>query len=395
MSNHFVSAGATANGRSIAGGGGAASICQECKYEAPWTNRMNSQEPLLVCPGLAAGRGLRTSGARNWLGAVLPTRNNEWLNGTLPGFTLAFAGSNSDTKPNDRLPILCETHERSCNARCVKKHTLKHTQRMMRQTQRIQSITNGYFGGYIGKRQPSGKAELRKCVNNMYNLRNKMQGQSLAAKQRAVSGRMITDLEMNGTYRGAVEIFNLCRHLQENDVLSAECTRTFPSISLDGRAWLERLKVELGSDVSVAACSWESLVPKTKVPHLRSPWSQANTFDAYGLRPLRHPFRLLSPYEFYERWSVFALLSPWQYAKQNDVELTAWAEGVPNKVKQGLEQAKPGVHYQVALSIVMVLARSRGRISCRFRKQLCDEQTPSQQRVPVYVKWFRKVRVHR
>ena len=319
---------------------------------------MNTHEPLLVCPGIASSRGLRTSGTRNWLGAVLPNRNNEWLNGTLPGFILAFAGSNSDTKPNDRLPIMQETHELCCKEKCVKKHTLKNTQRMMRQTQRVQAITNGYFGGFIGKRQPSGKMELRKCVNNMYNLRNKLQGQSLAAKQRAVSGRMITDLEMNGTYRGAVEIFNLCRHLQENDVLSAECTRTFASFSLDGRAWLQRLSVEMKTDDPAAACSWESLVPKTKVPHLRTPWSQANAFDAYGLRPLRHPFLLLSPYEFYERWSAFALLSPWQYAAHGDVGLTEWVDGVPSEVKQGREQAKPGVHYKVPGYFASELLRS-------------------------------------
>ena len=78
----------------------------------------------------------------------------------------------------------------------------------------------------------------------MYSLRNKIQGQSLNAKQRAVSGRMITDLEMNGTYRGAVEIFNLCRHLHAQDVLMAECIRTFDTAVLDGRAWLYRLGVE-------------------------------------------------------------------------------------------------------------------------------------------------------
>ena len=73
-------------------------------------------------------------------------------------------------------------------------------------------MANGYFGGYTGKRQPSGKAELKKCVNHMYSLRNKIAGHGVNAKHRAVSGRLITDLEMNGTYRGAVEIFNLCRH---------------------------------------------------------------------------------------------------------------------------------------------------------------------------------------
>ena len=65
----------------------------------------------------------------------------------------------------------------------------------------VQTITNGYFGGYIGKRQPCRKAELKKCINQMYNLRNKINDKGASAQHRAVSGRMITDLEMNGTYR--------------------------------------------------------------------------------------------------------------------------------------------------------------------------------------------------
>ena len=99
----------------------------------------------------------------------------------------------------------------------------------------VQTITNGYFGGYIGKRQPCRKAELKKCINQMYNLRNKINDKGASAQHRAVSGRMITDLEMNGTYRRAVQITNLCRHLRHDDVLFAECTSTFASCQLYGR----------------------------------------------------------------------------------------------------------------------------------------------------------------
>ena len=56
-----------------------------------------------------------------------------------------------------------------------------------------------------------------------------------SSQHHAVSGRMITDLEMNGTYRRAVQITNLCRHLRHDDVLFAECTSTFASCQLYGR----------------------------------------------------------------------------------------------------------------------------------------------------------------
>ena len=59
----------------------------------------------------------------------------------------------------------------------------------------VQTITNGYFGGYIGKRQPCRKAELKKCINQMYNLRNKINDKGASAQHRAVSDRMITDLD--------------------------------------------------------------------------------------------------------------------------------------------------------------------------------------------------------
>ena len=50
-------------------------------------------------------------------------RNEEWVNGCMPGLCVAFAGSNSDVKPNDRLPIIETTHESQyCKKkRCIAK----------------------------------------------------------------------------------------------------------------------------------------------------------------------------------------------------------------------------------------------------------------------------------
>ena len=87
---------------------------KECKHEAPWTNRVSPDwmtAPLLVCKGIAKQFQLRTSGVRNWLGQTLGLRNEEWLNGCMPGLCVVYAGSNSDVKPNDRLPIVEKTHE--------------------------------------------------------------------------------------------------------------------------------------------------------------------------------------------------------------------------------------------------------------------------------------------
>ena len=82
----------------------------ECKHEAPWTNRLNhgpDAKVRLICPGIAKKRKLRCSGARNAVGQALMLRNSEWLDGTMPGLCIAFGGSNTDVSPNDRLPIFC------------------------------------------------------------------------------------------------------------------------------------------------------------------------------------------------------------------------------------------------------------------------------------------------
>ena len=104
------------------------------------------------------------------------------------------------------------------------------------------------FGGYIGKRQPGGSLETKKCVDKLYTLRAKQQGKGKAAQLRAASGRLVTDIEMNSTYRGAVEIFHLCRNLHSSDVLFAECIRTFRSYDLDGRSWMYRLEADANSE---------------------------------------------------------------------------------------------------------------------------------------------------
>ena len=107
---------------------------RECKHEAPWTNRVSPEwmtGPLLVCRGIAKKFKLRTSGVRNWLGQTLGMRNEAWVNGCMPGLCVAFAGSNSDVTPNDRLPIIEKTHEQCCRRkRCIgKKKSLRNATR--------------------------------------------------------------------------------------------------------------------------------------------------------------------------------------------------------------------------------------------------------------------------
>ena len=130
------------------------------------------------------------------------------MNGTAPGLAIALSGSNSDVKINDLLPITELTHEDSaCNRACIPKDATKRdrvTRRLALRVSQSQNQRNGYFGGYICKRQKIGKLEARKCIEKMLRLRELHKGRSEYQQQRAVSGRMITDIEMNATIHGAI-----------------------------------------------------------------------------------------------------------------------------------------------------------------------------------------------
>ena len=178
-----------------------------------------------------------------------------------------------------------------------------------------------------------------------------MAGQGKAAQLRASSGRLITDMEMNSAYRGAVEVFNLCKNLHKNDVLFAECIRTFKSHDIDGRSWMYRLEATEQHKHFVTS-SIQNYVPPTKKPNVKTDRSRANEMDVYGYRPLHHPWRLLSPYEFLMAWRAEALLVPTYYTNKGVPPRTVWTEEgrefVKSKeYKNGKLVAKPGVHYTV------------------------------------------------
>ena len=96
----------------------------------------------------------------------------------------------------------------------------------------------------------------------------------------------------------------------------------------------------------------ETYVPPTKKPHVRTERSKPNEMDIYGFRPLQHPWKLLSPYEFLMAWRAEPLMVPSYYANKNVKPLTEWTfqglELIKNQAyKDGEVAAKPGVDYIV------------------------------------------------
>jgi hypothetical protein len=227
--------------------------------------------------------------------------------------------------------------------------------KMIRIAQKAQAVTNGYFGGYIGKAQPAGHMEIKKCIDKMYTLRDSLakDRKSFRQQQRAVSGRMVTDLEMNGVFRGAVEQFNLASNLRRNDVLFPECIRTFATRSLDTQTFFHRLRIALQREVSL---QYTVYIPPTKQPRAKSKNVKPQHVDIYGYRPLQNtPFELLSVFEFYMYFYVEALLFPDACTTTIRTEWTQlglllWKEYVDQKrlhAQPQMPQWAPGKHYTV------------------------------------------------
>ena len=172
-----------------------------------------------------------------------------------------------------------------------------------------------------------GGLEVRKCVSKLMTLRAQLKSKSKAEAVRATTQRLITDLEMNSTYRGAVELTNLCRHLHPHDTLFAECVRTFGSQSLEGWSWLKRMENIFKKEKAHGPIA-QTYIPPTKKPNKRSAWSAPPFMDVYGLRPQQSPWLLLSPYEFLRYWKVEGVMEPSYYAtgKARSVWTTAGDE---------------------------------------------------------------------
>ena len=92
-------------------------------------------------------------------------------------------------------------------------------------------------------------------------------------------------------------------------------------------------------------------VPPTRRPNLRTDKSKANEFDAYGYRPMEHPWKLLSAYEFLQQWRCEPLLVPTHYLNRNEPARTTWTEKGAKLIKSqqykdGEVAAKPGEHFR-------------------------------------------------
>ena len=109
---------------------------------------------------------------------------------------LSLFRHNTHTGPNYRVPLLPSTHDSDCKAECLEKHTLS---KMAASAQRAMRNTTGYYTGYICKKQPIGKFELKQATLNLRHLAVKISERSNAQHYHHDANRMLGDLECRGS----------------------------------------------------------------------------------------------------------------------------------------------------------------------------------------------------
>ena len=275
----------------------------QCKHKFPHTKRL-TLIPKVICPGNARKHDLRVAGRRNALGSILSKRRCAWFSGTARSFAVIFR-DNTHTGPNYRVPLLASTHDPECKAECISKHTL---QRITMAAQRAQRNTTGYYTGYIQKRQPIGKFELRQAALNLKFLAKSIQHRSNPQQYHHVANRLLGDLEYRGHVRPATEEFNLAGNHNEKDVMSAEFLRTFPTAQFYGGDLLRRLR-----QIIDAGHEGDHTCARIPLPlhHVRKRDSAQMSFtDTYGYRGADVRVYYLSPWEFSKWWRREPLRDP-------------------------------------------------------------------------------------
>ena len=316
----------------------------QCKQNFPLTRRLGLI-PKVVCRGNCRKHGLRVSGRRNALGSIIGKRRSEWFSGTMRSLAAGIR-DNTHTAPNWRVPLLRETHDADCKKKCWKETSL---QKLIAIAQRAQRNTTGYFSGYISKRQPVGKFELRQATLNLQYLVRAIESKSNKEQYHRVANRVLGDLEFRGHARPSTEEFNLSARSHTHDVTAAEFIRTYRTETFRGNLLLDREKHERGKTSNFSTRSLLARVSK-KQPRSRSKDEVKLSFEeAYGYRGRNPALYYLSPWEFTMWWKAERILRPDIYVKLKMRPLSKWTDAGHKWFSQTGEKeaALPLVHYVV------------------------------------------------
>ena len=206
-----------------------------------------------------------------------------------------------------------------------------------------QAVAAWYFGGYSAKMQDIGSKELERLREAM--------GRKVAGSQQSpapkafqdYSRRLVKDLEAKGIIRTAVETLNLATHAADADALSAECMRTFATVTFPASLLLKREEIET---LKVAGRSIIAAVHRGAGDG-RNTFMEAPFDLMYGFRGNSYVVDLFSPFEMLRYWRMEKILPP----KASEEEPTSsWTrEGLKYKAWCKAHRETPrweaGVHY--------------------------------------------------
>ena len=319
-----------------------------CKQDFPMANRLNVV-PRVICSGVAGRHKLSVQGRRNALCLLLAIRRCKWFSGTSPMYA-AVMRSNSHIAPNFRIPLTESTHDPSCTSRC----TAVSDKRLCQIAQRAMRQMTGYFSGYICKRQPVGRFELRAAAKALPLLHDKIATTCVTAQLAQVVSRMFSALEGRGKLRTAAEEYNLAANAHHHDPTRAEYICTFNTATFSAMDLLNRLEHEKGLLTGT---------PHVMLQAKKRAWREAdgdaiwyNFSDVYGFRPPLERLLYLNPWEFLRWWTVLELLPPKENktTPEKSYNLTRWLPPMTAVAAAQLhlkdEKLTPGTHYEVNAS---------------------------------------------
>ena len=248
----------------------------------------------VVCQGVAGQLDLKTSGQRNALGSFVGKRQCEWFAPT-SAVLAQVARSNTNVQCNYRVPITKTTHDKDCpSGNCIGKISAR---KLCLIAQRAMKQMNGYFGGYMAKKQKIGGFEVKKSVAALGPLKRKLQSRQLQASAQLahVVNRMFVTLEGRGILRACTEEFMLASRSTDHDPLRAEFISTFRSQNFHGKFYLDYYQ-----SLKTGKCMTKSFPMPGKGQQVIA-YDEVNS---YGYRSPHPDLLYLSPWEFVQWYKV-------------------------------------------------------------------------------------------
>ena len=141
----------------------------------------------------------------------------------------------------------------------------------------------GYFSGYICKRQPVGRFQLKVAKRALPQLTSKLNLLNVSAQKAQLVNRLFSVLEGRGKLRTAAEEYNLSANYREQAPEHAEYICTFTKEMFNGHELLNRLELELGTAQAWQKTMLQSKKRKCGAGEADRIWY--NFADPYGNRP--------------------------------------------------------------------------------------------------------------